>query len=261
MPTLEVEPGVRLAYTDQGSGQPLVFVHGFGGSGDAWRRQVAALSGRFRVVTVDLRGHGRSTRNAAPAAYGAFVDDLRALFTALDLQDVTLIGWSMGGHIALKYVLDLGAPVTRLVLTGSGPRFKPEPGDPLAAAVQGVAALLNGMGSRPGAVPPPTGEADLIGTLDRLSTLGLPPQIAAGLGTFRGMVAEDLTHRLPTLTVPLAVFTGRRDPVWPPRSSEALVALVPGAELRVFENSGHAAFADEADAWNAALLRFVAAHP
>ncbi|MBM9478096.1 alpha/beta hydrolase [Nakamurella flavida] len=261
MPTLEVEPGIRLAYTDQGTGQPLVFVHGFGGSGDSWRRQVAALSDRFRVITVDLRGHGRSTRSSTPAEYGAFVHDLRALFTELDLRDVTLIGWSMGGHIALKYALDIGDPVTRLVLTGSGPRFKPEPGDPLAAAVQGVAALLGGMGGRPGATPAATGEADLLGTLDKLSTLGLPPQIAAGLGTFRGMVAEDLTDRLPTLTVPLAVFTGRRDPVWPPRSSEALVALIPGAELHVFERSGHAAFADEADAWNAALLRFIAAHP
>lgn len=260
MPTLEVEPGVRLAYTDQGTGLPLVFVHGFGGSGKAWRRQVAALSGEFRLVTVDLRGHGGSTRSSTPSVYSAFVEDLRALFTALDLHDVTLIGWSMGGHIALKYALEIGDPVTRLVLTGSGPRFKPEPGDPLASAVQGVAALLNGMGRMSGTTPPPAGETDLIGTLDRLSTMGLPPQIAAGLGTFRGMVAEDLTERLPELTTPLAVFTGRRDPVWPPRSSEALVALVPGAELRIFENSGHAAFADEADAWNAALLRFVAAH-
>jgi len=102
MPYIEVEPGVRMAYEDRGTGSPIVFVHGWGGSGEAWDYQVLDLAPSYRCITVDLRGHGASDKPWGTYDYDLFVRDLDALLVGLDLTDVTLVGWSMGGHIGLK---------------------------------------------------------------------------------------------------------------------------------------------------------------
>lgn len=123
MPYVDVAPGVRMAYEDRGTGRPIVFVHGWGGSGDVWDYQVLDLADQFRVITVDLRGHGVSDKPWGDYGYATFCADLATLMRELSLEDVTLVGWSMGGHIGLKFVQTIGAPVARLVLTGSGPAF------------------------------------------------------------------------------------------------------------------------------------------
>nr|WP_222105600.1 alpha/beta hydrolase [Rhodococcus sp. WB9] len=65
MPYIEVDPGVNLAYQDRGSGEPVIFVHGWGGSGDVWDYQVLDLAPSYRCITVDLRGHGPRTSRGA----------------------------------------------------------------------------------------------------------------------------------------------------------------------------------------------------
>ena len=70
MPFAEVADGVRIAYQDRGAGRPIVFVHGWGGSGDVWDYQVLDLADRFRVITVDLRGHGDSDKPWGDYGYG-----------------------------------------------------------------------------------------------------------------------------------------------------------------------------------------------
>ena len=123
MPFIEVESGINMHYEDRGEGDALVFIHGWGGSADVWDLQVLDLAGSFRCITVDLRGHGESDKPWGTYDYDMFVRDIDALITGLGLEGVTLIGWSMGGHIALKYAHERPAKLARVVLTGSGPRF------------------------------------------------------------------------------------------------------------------------------------------
>jgi non-heme chloroperoxidase len=262
MPFVEVEAGVRLSYQDRGSGRPIVFVHGWGGSGDVWDYQVLDLAERFRVITVDLRGHGASDKPWGTYDYALFCRDLQVLMDRLGLEDVTLVGWSMGGHIGLKYVHTIGDRVGRLVLTGSGPRFLQAPGFPYGGEAESAEALCDAIvNARAETV---TGlyannfhRTDLDATRDWFVSIGLQVPGFVGLSSFQALLAEDLREALPSLDLPIAVFAGRHDQIWDPGWSAHVAQTAPNAQLTYFENSGHVAFVEDRHAWNEALVKFI----
>lgn len=96
---------IELAYTDHGSGQPVVLIHGYPLNGASWERQERVLlEAGFRVITYDRRGFGDSTKVHSGYDYDTFADDLDAVLTALDLTDVILVGFSMGTGELARYV-------------------------------------------------------------------------------------------------------------------------------------------------------------
>ena len=98
MPTVRAN-GIDIAYDDQGSGDtPVVLLHGFPLDKSMWEAQVQALCGEFRVITPDLRGHGESQVTPGPYTMELLADDLTGFLDALDIQQVTLGGFSMGGY-------------------------------------------------------------------------------------------------------------------------------------------------------------------
>jgi len=89
---------IDLYYEDHGSGKPVVLIHGWPLSGASWEKQVAALlAARHRVITYDRRGFGQSSKPSTGYDYDTFAEDLNKLVTKLDLRDVALVGFSMGG--------------------------------------------------------------------------------------------------------------------------------------------------------------------
>lgn len=101
---------IHLYYEDHGSGDPLVLIHGYPFSGDAWEKQTAFfLDEGFRVITYDRRGFGRSSRPAKGYDYDTFASDLDHLLNELDLQDVVLVGHSMGTGEVTRYIAQYGA--------------------------------------------------------------------------------------------------------------------------------------------------------
>jgi non-heme chloroperoxidase len=266
MPFFEVEPGVKIAYQDRGAGRPIVFVHGWGGSGEVWDAQVLDLADRFRCITVDLRGHGDSDKPWGRYDYPMFCRDLQALMTGLELDDVTLVGWSMGGHIGLKYAHTIGAPVTRLVITGSGPRFYAAPDAPYGTPEDQVQGLIDAVrDARTETIAGLYGNnfhrTDLTATRDWFIQIGWRVPAFVGLTSFEALIAEDLRAALPKITIPVGVFAGRHDQIWDPRWSEHVAAEVPGARLTYFENSGHVAFIEDRTAWNVELAKFIEETP
>jgi len=115
---LETKAGGRLSYQQLGSGRPLLFIHGWCMSGQVWQQQ-QALADQYRVVIVDLRGHGYSTVPAGGmqgfAGYGA---DLVDLMETLDLQHVVLVGWSLGAQVLLKVYARVASRLAGMVLGG-----------------------------------------------------------------------------------------------------------------------------------------------
>ncbi len=96
---------IDIAYTDHGSGPPVVLIHGYPLDGSSWERQERALlDAGHRVITYDRRGFGSSTKVGSGYSYDVFADDLHALLTALDLRDVVLVGFSMGTGELARYV-------------------------------------------------------------------------------------------------------------------------------------------------------------
>jgi pimeloyl-ACP methyl ester carboxylesterase len=115
---------IRLHYTDEGAGEVVILLHGFAVNSDLnWRRSgiLDELSERFRVVALDLRGHGLSDKPHALEAYGlALVSDVKRLVDHLGLERVHLVGYSLGGFIALKLAALNPASVQSTVLIGAG---------------------------------------------------------------------------------------------------------------------------------------------
>ncbi|GAA1465876.1 alpha/beta fold hydrolase [Microbacterium thalassium] len=112
---------VDLYYTDMGSGQPVVLVHGFPLNGESWdRQQSALLDAGYRVIAYDRRGFGESTKTATGYDVDTFAADLHALMDELDLTDAVLVGFSMGTGEVARYLSRYGAArVAKAVFLGS----------------------------------------------------------------------------------------------------------------------------------------------
>jgi non-heme chloroperoxidase len=92
--------GIQLYYEDWGKGDPVLFLHGRGMSHEVWQGQVHALQDEFRLITLDLRGHGDSEKTAGPYTHAAYAADIRAVIHRLKLKGLCLVGWSTGSIIA-----------------------------------------------------------------------------------------------------------------------------------------------------------------
>lgn len=109
----------ELYYTETGSGQPLVLLHGNGEDGSYFTAQIEYFSKSYRVIAVDTRGHGKSPRGAAPFTLNQFALDLKCFFDRLRLSNAVLLGFSDGANIALLFALQYPYLVEKLILNGA----------------------------------------------------------------------------------------------------------------------------------------------
>jgi pimeloyl-ACP methyl ester carboxylesterase len=264
MAYVEVEPDVRIFAEDWGSGKTIVFIHGWPVSHQNWEYQLTQLPQQgYRCVALDLRGFGDSDKPWGPHDFDVHADDLKKVLTALDLQNVTLVGHSMGGAIALHYMGRHGDRVAKLVLAGAAaplltrrPDF-PQGQDP--AAFDGLIAGLNA--DRP---------ATLAGFGSQFFHTKVSPAFQAwfnGLGqtasphaTLEGMAAlrdSDLRPDMIRVTVPTLILHGVNDRIAPlALTGEILATGIKGAQIVRFAQSGHGLFYDEKEKFNQELLNF-----
>ena len=100
----ENSSSIDLYYEDHGAGMPVVLIHGWPLSGASWEKQVSSLlAAGYRVITYDRRGFGKSSKPSSGYEYDTLAEDLHKLITELDLRDVTLVGFSMGGGEVARY--------------------------------------------------------------------------------------------------------------------------------------------------------------
>lgn len=110
---------VSLYYTEEGAGSPLILLHGNGGDGSYFKNQIEHFAGRYRVIALDTRGHGRSPRGEAPFTIRQFAEDLRAFMDEKHIEKADILGFSDGGNIALCFALKYPERVDRLILNGA----------------------------------------------------------------------------------------------------------------------------------------------
>ena len=118
MPYFENQ-NAKLYYEEHGQGEPLIFLHGASWDMREWDRQVEHFAPRYHVITLDARGHGRSTLPPGAVDPDIFWRDVVALMDHLGISAATLCGLSMGGHVALQVAIHAGARVKRLILMGA----------------------------------------------------------------------------------------------------------------------------------------------
>jgi non-heme chloroperoxidase len=255
--------GVSLRYDRTGSGPAVLFIHGWTCNRTFWERQVHALRDRHTVITVDLRGHGESSRPRTGYTIRAMADDLEHLVRALAVPRIALVGWSMGGAVALELARRLGERTSALALVGSTPggltdrknpnAFPPERVTQMKADMEAdTRAFLRALAPdvfKEGAASPLF--AWTVGQIQKT-----PPHVVQG--AFEGILAFEARKDLAQIRVPTAVLHGRHDAILPLGGGEALQRGIKGARLVVFEQSGHAPFLEETEAFNAALAELLA---
>lgn len=264
MPFIELETGIRMHYRDGGTGKPILFVGGFAATVDTWNYAVLDLHDRYRCVCVDLRGHGLSDKPYSEYSYDEMCADVGAFLEALDLRDVTFVGWSMGAGVALKYATDFnaGGRVARLVLVGSAtPRFKQTETEPFGLDEETAAATLEGVRrSYPEAMAGFAGanfhRTDMEATRDWFLSHWLTLPAYGSYKYFKTLLDEDLRDNVDRLDLPTVLFHGRHDTVCHPGWAEYMAARIDGARLVWFENSGHALIVEEPDKFSAELAAF-----
>jgi non-heme chloroperoxidase len=258
--------GVRLGLRVEGmaNSRPIVFVHGWAQSSSAWAPQFAdpALTERFRLVAMDLRGHGAS--DVPAEGYDEprnWADDLSAVLDFAG-EGAIVVGWSYGGLVIADYLRVHGSGrLAGIVLTGAiteigrgrpGGRTGPVMRAALPAALSddpqvAVPALVEF--SRDMAVKAvPGGFAQmLIGT-----SLAVPPSVRGALFR-RDIGSEDV---LAAVDVPALVLHGTADPVVDPSAGEYAAGKIPGASTRWFEGVGHLPFVEAAPEFTTALRQF-----
>ncbi len=263
---------IELYYEDHGTGKPVVLIHGWPLSGRSWEAQVPALiEAGHRVITLDRRGFGASSQPWDGYDYDTFAADLDALLTHLDLTEVTLVGFSMGGGEVVRYIGTYGeARIAKAVLASAVPPFlyktdgNPDGGldDATIAMFQdGVkgdrAAFLDGFTttffSANGEMK--ISEAQRVYARDLASWASpkgtLDCITAFGKTDFRGDLAK--------ITVPTLVIHGDADGVVPFEvSGKRSAELIANATLHVVAGGPHAINATHATEFNRELLAFLA---
>ncbi|MFB9377990.1 alpha/beta fold hydrolase [Kineococcus gynurae] len=267
---------VELHYEDVGTGRPVVLIHGWPLSGRSWEAQVPALvAAGHRVITYDRRGFGQSSQPWNGYDYDTFAADLDALLNHLDLDDVSLVGFSMGGGEVVRYLSQYGSERVRsVVLAGAVPPYLYKSDDNPDGGLDDatIAEFQDGVkGDRPKFLAGFLEQffnvkllgRDLISAENRAYHLAIA-EIASPKGTLDCITAfgrTDFRADLAAVTVPALVLHGDSDQVVPfevsgKRSHEA----IPGSELVLVEGGPHGILATHADEVNAALVAFLAKH-
>ncbi|MDJ0336727.1 alpha/beta hydrolase [Cryobacterium sp. PH31-O1] len=270
-------PSVELHYDDVGAGKPVVLIHGWPLSGRSWEGQVPALvDAGCRVITYDRRGFGHSSQPWNGYDYDTFAADLNTVLDTLDLREVTLIGFSMGGGELARYVGTYGTDrVAKLVFASAvTPYLWKSDDNPGGGVDEGLAHWFqDGLtGDRP---------AFLHEFLQMFFTAGQPSlinkpkvsdeQIAYNLdialraspkGTIdctTAFATTDFRDDLTKITVPTLVIHGDSDTIVPfevsgKRTHEAIT----GSELVLIEDAPHGLIVSHREEWNRHVLAFLA---
>ncbi len=277
MPTLQADSEngspVELYYEDHGTGTPVVLIHGWPLSGRSWESQVPALiEAGHRVVTYDRRGFGNSSQPYGGYDYDTFAADLNALLEHLDLREVTLVGFSMGGGEVVRYIGSYGTDrIAKAVLAAAVPPYlyKSDDNPDGGLGDEDIAGFEAGV------------RGDRIAFLDQFTTgffaagdktdlISEPQRIyardiaafASPKGTLDCISAfgrTDFREDVAKIDIPTLVLHGDSDAIVPfevsgKRSHKAIA----GSELVLVEGAPHGLNATHAEEFNAALLAFLA---
>jgi len=251
--------GVKLYYEEQGAGDPVLFIHGLGSSGQDWEVQAAAFSPHYRVIMYDQRGHGRSDKPAGPYSMAQFAGDAAALLQAIDVTSAHVVGLSLGGGVAFQLAVDQPALVRSLTIVNSAPEMVPRTFKEKFAIWQRLAIVrLMGLPKMAAVLSPrlfPDSEHEHLRQLfaERFAKNEKP----AYLASIRALIGWSVTSRLGEIKCPTLVITADQD-YTPVALKEAYVAKLPNARLSVIANAHHATPMERPEAFNAVLAEFLA---
>jgi 3-oxoadipate enol-lactonase len=249
--------GARLYFHATGKGEALVLLHGIGGSGRDWEHQIPAFARHFRVIAPDLRGYGASDR-AGEFSVETFAADVWALLDHLRVRQAHVLGYSMGGAVAMQMALERPKSVGRLVLSNTLPSFETD--TPAKRALLWTRLLLMGLVGPEGLArvvarrlyPGP----DQAALREEVARRNATNSRWVYIATVRNLVRWSVRPRLARLKMPVLVLAAEQD-YFPRADAERFAAALPHAELRVFPGTRHGLPRESPGPFNEAVLGFL----
>ncbi len=271
MNTITTKDGTQIYFKDWGSGQPVVFSHGWPLSADAWDDQMMFLAARgYRCIAHDRRGHGRSSQPWNGNDMDTYADDLAALVQALDLTNAIHVGHSTGGGEVARYLGRHGTKrVAKAILISAVPplmlQTATNPGglpmkvfDELRAGVQADRSQFFKDLSGPFYGANRSGAKVSQGLRDSFWLQGMQAGLNAAYDCIKAFSETDLTEDLKKIDVPTLILHGDDDQIVPIADSALLSAkIVKGATLKVYKGAPHGMPSTLKDQINADLLAFL----
>jgi non-heme chloroperoxidase len=262
---IEVESGVKLFVQDWGKGNPIVFIHGWPLSHEVFEYQmVPLLSAGHRVTGIDLRGFGKSDKPWQGNDYDTWANDVQKVIETLDLHNVLLAGFSMGGAIAMHYAAMNNDPrVTKLALMGAaGPQFSRRSDNPNGMPLEEIEELIDL------ALTDRSKLAHDLGIMNFhtpaspefyhwLEDIRMEASLHATICGLEELRDSDLRSDLKSIRIPARIFHGVHDKVVPFQLAEEQHRLIKNSLIVPFYNSGHGLYYDKRDKLNSELKKFI----
>jgi non-heme chloroperoxidase len=270
MPTITTNDGTQIYYKDWGTGQPVVFSHGWPLSADAWEDQMLFLADRgYRCIAHDRRGHGRSSQPWNGNEMDTYADDIAALVEMLDLKNAIHVGHSTGGGEVARYIGRHGTKrVAKAVLIGAVPpvmlKTAANPGGlPMEAFDQIRAAVLTDRAQFFKDLSTPFYGANRPGAKvsqslrDFFWLQGMLAGYKAVFDCIKAFSETDFTEDLKKFDVPTLILHGDDDQIVPIGASALLSSkIIKGATLKIYPGAPHGMCSTLKDQVNADLLSF-----
>jgi pimeloyl-ACP methyl ester carboxylesterase len=250
---------IDLHYEITGQGQSVLLIHGLGSSTRDWEYQTTVFSKLYRVVALDVRGHGQSDKPPGPYSIPLFTADTADLMQSLDIGSSHIVGISMGGMIAFQLAIEAPDLVKSLVIVNSTPELIVRSvrdritvlQRSLLVQVFGMRKIGEFLSSR--LFPKPEQEPLREMLIERWAE----NDRRAYLDSMRGVLGWSISDHLHTITCPTLVVASAED-YTPVSMKEAYVEKLPRGELVVIEDARHAVTAERPEEFNKVVLNFLA---